>query len=510
MANEGRAECTDFHQAILASGTKPAASGDLWSKNGTALFGLVSHGIRRRVEQAADGCQKIVWEMREKLAGAVPCNADRHTGNHIAELSDEAWKATGLHKPVQELFARISDNGSNMIKGWAEGFQIPCADHTMELSVNLFTTHDDIAPTFAKGRGLVGYFNSSNIGYTETDVGLHACQKMCGAPENRLTQDVKTRWRSSHAMANTLRINNEALLLYDVRNPKAATGFLDNRFALADWSINNQSVSVLAPLAAASQYLEGKNYPTANLVMPSIYGCIKLLEADAPIRQPWDNKVLPSWQLRPELKAARSVLHADMVKCWKTELPEPLKRFYFVATICDPRQKSLRFPGVDAGLRAVAQTWFESEYDALWAPATARPPRCPVSSPAPASASHPQYSGASFEHFMANLAHLPGASQYDAEEVEEVESEAARYLESPDAPMHTDILLWWASNEEEYPHLNVMARQYLGVPATSASAERLFSIAGRVYDDLRQGLDDAVLEERMWAKINGEGRKGGQ
>ena len=74
--------------------------------------------------------------------------------------------------------------------------------------------------------------------------------------------------------------------------------------------------------------------------------------------------------------------------------------------------------------------------------------------------------------------------------------------------METDILEWWASNEKEFPNLSIMARQYLGVPATSASAERLFSIAGRVYDDLRQRMTPEMLEERMWAKINSEGRKG--
>ena len=90
---------------------------------------------------------------------------------------------------------------------------------------------------------------------------------------------------------------------------------------------------------------------------------------------------------------------------------------------------------------------------------------------------------------------------------DEQESEAAAYLELPDVSMDTDILVWWAEHEEKFPHLSVMARQFLGVPATSASAERLFSIAGRVYDDLRQGMRPEMLEERMWAKINSEGRK---
>ena len=84
----------------------------------------------------------------------------------------EALALTSLW--MEEVFARVSDNGSNMLKGWKEGFQIPCCDHTLELSVNLYTSHDFLASTFEKGRGQVGYFNMSNIGYTEERVGLHA------------------------------------------------------------------------------------------------------------------------------------------------------------------------------------------------------------------------------------------------------------------------------------------------------------------------------------------------
>ena len=59
-------------------------------------------------------------------------------------------------------------------------------------------------------------------------------------PQNRLTQDVKTRWRSTHDMTNALRVNNEALLLYDVRNPGAAKGFVDNRYSLVRRLIDKQ------------------------------------------------------------------------------------------------------------------------------------------------------------------------------------------------------------------------------------------------------------------------------
>ena len=72
--------------------------------------------------------------------------------------------------------------------------------------------------------------------------------------------------------------------------------------------------------------------------------------------------------------------------------------------------------------------------------------------------------------------------------------------------MKTDLLEWWAENDIKFPALSVMALQYLGVPATSASSERLFSLAGRAFDDQRQSMKEEMLEMLMWARINREKR----
>ena len=79
--------------------------------------------------------------------------------------------------------------------------------------------------------------------------------------------------------------------------------------------------------------------------MPSVYGCIKFLNSISPVRQPWDSKIISATSLRPEVEDAREEVYNDMVQRWKTDMPHSLKRFYFIATVCDPRQKSLRFPG---------------------------------------------------------------------------------------------------------------------------------------------------------------------
>jgi hypothetical protein len=108
-------------------------------------------------------------------------------------------------------------------------------------------------------------------------------------------------------MTDSLRVNQEPLLVYEVRNVKVADGFKNNRLSLEDWSINNQSVALLTPLAINSQYLEGKNYPTSNLVIPSMYGCIELLHPNEAVRQQWDCKLMHPKDLQPEVTDGRQV-----------------------------------------------------------------------------------------------------------------------------------------------------------------------------------------------------------
>ena len=55
-------------------------------------------------------------------------------------------------------------------------------------------------------------------------------------------------------------------------------------------------------------------------------------------------------------------------------------------------------------------------------------------------------------------------------------TEVETYLSSrPENLKGMTILKWWYANSESYPILSMMARDYLSVPATSASSERIFS-----------------------------------
>jgi hypothetical protein len=67
-------------------------------------------------------------------------------------------------------------------------------------------------------------------------------------------------------------------------------------------------------------------------------------------------------------------------------------------------------------------------------------------------------------------------------------------------PQATDPLMWRKQHVQAFPRLARMTRQYLAVPATTASNEVLFSSVGLVTSDLRDRLLDTTLIEVMWAK----------
>ena len=74
------------------------------------------------------------------------------------------------------------------------------------------------------------------------------------------------------------------------------------------------------------------------------------------------------------------------------------------------------------------------------------------------------------------------------------------YFSLPDATLATDPLEWWPRHEKLLPALSRMARQFLGVPVSSAAVERLFSGVGQDFSKQRQSMIEETLEEVTWAR----------
>ena len=59
---------------------------------------------------------------------------------------------------------------------------------------------------------------------------------------------------------------------------------------------------------------------------------------------------------------------------------------------------------------------------------------------------------------------------------------------------------YYVGHEEMLPCLSRMARQFLGVPASSAAVERLFSGVGQDFAKQRQAMSEGTLKSHIWAR----------
>jgi hypothetical protein len=71
--------------------------------------------------------------------------------------------------------------------------------------------------------------------------------------------------------------------------------------------------------------------------------------------------------------------------------------------------------------------------------------------------------------------------------------------------MHDPLQEWWKAKASYFPTVWLLAQYYLAIPATSASSERSFSVAGRILNPLAAGSTRSDnFEERYFVKQNME------
>ena len=69
-----------------------------------------------------------------------------------------------------------------------------------------------------------------------------------------------------------------------------------------------------------------------------------------------------------------------------------------------------------------------------------------------------------------------------------LKNELKNYLAEAPIPRRKNPFAWWKANATQFKTLPFVARQLLRMPATSISAERVFSTAGLTITKLRSNL----------------------
>jgi hypothetical protein len=76
--------------------------------------------------------------------------------------------------------------------------------------------------------------------------------------------------------------------------------------------------------------------------------------------------------------------------------------------------------------------------------------------------------------------------------------EVERYLNTKISFTKDDTLLnWWSKHSLIFPQLALLAKSLFGVPASSATSERVFSASGRILEKRRQSLKPNVVDDML-------------
>ena len=80
--------------------------------------------------------------------------------------------------------------------------------------------------------------------------------------------------------------------------------------------------------------------------------------------------------------------------------------------------------------------------------------------------------------------------------------EVERYFEEVIIHFDDNALMYWKRKSKELSTLTALAKEYLGLTATSAKSERLFSIAGNFYTAKRNLLGKDTFRNLMFIMCN--------
>jgi hypothetical protein len=67
---------------------------------------------------------------------------------------------------------------------------------------------------------------------------------------------------------------------------------------------------------------------------------------------------------------------------------------------------------------------------------------------------------------------------------------------------YKDALLFWKLHDQKFHILSTLAKKYLGVPASSASVERMFSISGHILSSKRSSMSVRLFALLVFLKLN--------
>ncbi|XP_076808523.1 zinc finger BED domain-containing protein 4-like [Clavelina lepadiformis] len=457
---------------------------DLWTnRNMTSFLGITMHFVDAE------------WKLRSFVL-AVDSFLGRHTAENIAEAYDNVIEKFRFTTKVKKV---VSDNASSMIKAFQvslpeftlhktgeeinednekqlnpdpeqemseEGAdlhalltylpeRVSCFAHTQQLCIKDCLQHSEFAKSYGgKQLGKVAKIVNS------VRKSVKATSYLQRKKITLRAQNV-TRWNSQLIMLQSV--------LKDHEEVNAALTLIQSREKITnqDYLALNELVSVLLPFKEAMQQVEGENIVTSSCICPVVLGLLKAME------------LLKNSNLHYCQKLAAN-LKDSVSKRLLPYINSPDNR---LASLLDPRFKN---------------SWIEDDVEKEEA-------ICLLKTHVASRLGKDDEESCSKED--ENPAKKPKLFNFMAEGLKKKRprnsiSEVDSYLGLETMHFDEDPLMYWKKKSEELPTLFTLAKDYLGLTATSAPSERIFSIAGNFYTARRNLLGPETFRTLMFIKCN--------
>ncbi|GJF00443.1 hypothetical protein PsYK624_167310 [Phanerochaete sordida] len=289
-------------------------------------------------------------------------------------------------------------------------------------------------------------------------------------------RDVVTRWNYTHAMIVRALELKEAINAWVSAHPA-----LDElRISPKDWKLLGQLAQLLSIFTEVTKAMSRAHTPTLPFVLPMYESMNKQLSASAA-----DTKIDP---------LIRNAAAAGLQKLTGYFAKAKASQYIVVATILHPALRIGWCNTLGDDFAKKARVLFEhvyEEYSAATAPD-------PAAKPAPSKASDAAISGSFLDAICAipELPHTPAVETAEKSEIERYFAGEGKHIK-PDGAL---ILPWWREHAGAFPVISRMARDFLCIPATSVSVERLFSAGRHLCTDLRSSFRAQTVTEAMCVK----------
>jgi len=456
---------------------------DSWTSMANEIFLAVTcHGITSN------------WILESFLLEAVPVYEDE-TGAHIAETIQEVleyWKI-----PTKRVISITSDGAANVRNAIEAVLQSPwiyCAAHVINRAVRLALDCEEVKPLIEKCKMISRFFRSS----PKASRMLTQKQQALHLPVLRMKIDNKTRWGSAHDMMERLYKVRPAIsaclaMRLNVRRK------MPEDLSPSEWASVDGMLRVLKPFKDCTEFLSQERHPTIGVVFPLIHRLIHKHMKVTPQTRAEDGTLVGTF---------KAVVASDLQERWNTMIDASADAVY-LSTFLDPRLKAFAFIA-DTDERKVlqdkcvhmAQGWLSSPSPTSSQSLINETNDEEEEESTPTRAHINRLFG---ESLAANISTSIGGPVSYKEEL-------ASYLRIAPLPLldrtkdgrtiHSDPLAWWATHQQDYPHLARLAKRFLAITATSVPSERAFSRGGSIVSKKRCSLAGSNVSMLMFVACN--------